>query len=296
MGAGLGRRRDRAPTVRSVQITPRYDGPAALRLEVPLGDPSIPLVRQRRRLGETLAGLADADWSVPSRCEGWSVKDVVAHLASTDQFWTASISSALAGSPTRFLESFDPVATPAALVEPTRQLAPGKILGRYLRSVDEFAKAVDGLSDDAWSVLAEAPPGHIELRGVVLHALWDAWTHERDILVPLGRQQVVEPDEIRACLVYAAAIGPAVLAVQGSSRRGLLAVDADDPHITFVVEAGTTVTVRDRSADDVVDAELRGGAVDLIEGLTLRAPLVHDVPAEHEWLLGGLAQAFDLAG
>lgn len=279
-----------------MQLTPRYDGPNVLRLEVPLGDPSIPLVRQRRRLGETLSEVADADWSSSSRCESWSVQDVVAHLVGTNQFWTLSISSALAGSPTRFLEAFDPVATPAAMVEPTRQMAPGEVLSRYIESVDDLAKAVSGLSDEAWSVPAEAPPGHIELRAVVLHALWDAWTHERDIVVPLGRQQAVEPDEIRACLVYAAAISPALLATRGSSRRGLLAINADDPHTTFVVDAGTTVTVRERSPDDVVDAELRGGAVDLIEGLTFRVPLAHDVPAEHEWLLGGLAQAFDLVG
>jgi uncharacterized protein (TIGR03083 family) len=268
-----------------------------LRLEVEIGDPSIPLVRQRRRLGETLSELADADWSAASRCDRWSVQDVVSHLASTNQFWTLAITSALAGSPTRYLEGFDPVATPAAMVEPTRELAPGEMLGRYLESVDQLAAAVTGVSEEAWScVRAEAPPGHIELRAVVLHALWDAWTHERDIALPLGRQQAAEPDEIRACLVYSAAISPALLATEGSARRGLLAVTAVEPEIAFVVDAGATVVVRERGGEDAVDAELRGDAVDLIEGLTFRVPLAHDVPAEHAWLLGGLAQAFDLVG
>ncbi|MDQ1446377.1 MAG: hypothetical protein QOI20_2841 [Acidimicrobiaceae bacterium] len=285
-------------------LTPRYDGPDVLRIEVPLADPSIPLVRQRRRLGQTLSALAEGDWSVPSRCESWSVQDVVAHLVSTNQFWTLSISSALAGSPTRFLESFDPVATPAALVEPTRGLSPSAVLAQYTESVDGLAAAVTGLSDDAWSLPAEAPPGHIALRAVALHALWDAWTHERDIMLPLGLTQAAEPDEILGSLVYAAAIGPALLATCGSTRVGTLSVEADDPSIAFVVEAGPTVVVRDPSAGDAggvgagvgagADAELRGQAVDLIEGLTFRAPLAHGVAAEHQWLLGGLDQAFDL--
>lgn len=279
-----------------MQISPRYDGPDLLRIEVPLGDPSIPLLRQHRRFVEALSELDDADWSVPSRCEAWSVKDVAAHLADVNKFWVLSISSALAGSPTRVLEGFDPVATPAALVEPTRKTTPREVLSRYSESVDELANVVSGLPEETWSVRAEAPPGHLELRAVALHGLWDAWTHERDVLLPLGRQQALEPDEIRGALAYVAALGPAFAAMQGSSRRSILAVDAEDPDTSFVVEAGTSVTVREQSPDDVVDARLRGAAVDLVEGLTLRMPLVHELPVEHEWLVGGLAQAFDAVG
>lgn len=36
---------------------------------------------QRRRLADHLDGLSDADWQRPSLCEGWTVHDVVAHVA-----------------------------------------------------------------------------------------------------------------------------------------------------------------------------------------------------------------------
>ena len=278
-----------------MQFTPRYDGPSVLRVDLPLGDPSAPLVRQRRRLAETLDGLEKSQWSAPSRCEGWSVQDVVAHLVGVNQFWAVSMSSGLAGSPTRYLAGFDPVATPAAMVEPMRRLSPSDVLALYVETLDALAEVLTDVTADAWSVPAEAPPGHIELRAVALHALWDAWTHERDIVLPLGLQQPAEDDEIRACLVYAAALSPALLAAGGSTRQGLIAVDAAAPQTSFVVDAGPTVTVRDRRSDDVVDVELRGASVDLVEGLTFRAPLDHDVPADHRWLLGGLAEAFDLA-
>src|SRR4051812_10900186 len=184
-----------------VQLTPRYDGSTVLRIELLLPPPSVPLIRQRRRLAETLEGLDEAQWASPSRCEAWSVQDVVTHLLSTNQFWAASIASGLAGTPTRFLATFDPVTTPAALVDGMRTLSPADVLAQYVETVDALAAAVGDVSDDAWSRPAEAPPGHIELRGVALHALWDAWIHERDICVPLGLVQPAEDDEIQAGLV-----------------------------------------------------------------------------------------------
>src|SRR5207302_7301606 len=118
---------------------------------------------------------------------------------------------------------------------------------------------------------------------------------ERDILVPLGLEQAAEADEIRSCLTYAAAIGPALRAASGSDRRGMLAVEAGQPSASIVVDAGPTVTVRNRRPDDVVDLELRGSAVDLIEGLSFRAPLRHDATDDSRWLLGGLDEVFDVA-
>src|SRR4051794_31151292 len=114
-----------------MQLTPRYDGPNVLRIDLPLGDVSVPLIRQRRRLAETLAGLSDEQWATGSRCEGWSVQDVVAHLLGTNQFWAASMASALGGRPTRFLATFDPVKTPAAMVEPMRKMSPADVLAGF---------------------------------------------------------------------------------------------------------------------------------------------------------------------
>lgn len=38
---------------------------------------------ERTALAQDLAGLSEAQWHAPSLCAGWSVRDVVAHLAST---------------------------------------------------------------------------------------------------------------------------------------------------------------------------------------------------------------------
>jgi uncharacterized protein (TIGR03083 family) len=276
-----------------VQLTPRYDGPSILCIQLPLDDLSVPFIRQRRRLGKTLADFDDSQWSAPSRCEAWSVQDVITHLVGTNQFWNLSISSGLKGSPTQFLATFDPVVTPADMVERERSQTSAEVLERYLESVEQLAATVDGMSEEAWLVPAEAPPGHVEMRAVVLHAMWDAWIHERDILLPLGLDQAVEADEIYGCLVYASGISPTLLAASGSARGGVIGVVAQGPDASFVVEAGTSVVIRPRNVDDRTDVELRGPAVELIEGLTFRAPLDCDVPADARWLLGGLAEVFD---
>ena len=273
-----------------MQVTPRYDGPPVLELRVAV-DPAAPLLRQRRRLGEFLATLDDAQWAAPSRCDGWSVQDVIAHLVGTNQYWSISISAGLKGEPTRYLASFDPVATPAQMVEGLRSMSAAEVLNQYVDSVEQLASVVADLDDDAWSTVAEAPPGHIAIRAVALHALWDAWTHERDIRLPLGTAPVIERDEVEGCLLYAAAIAPAIRASAGSTRCGRLGVKASDPDVTFVVDAGPTVVVADTVPPPGVPC-LTGDAVALIEGLTFRAPLVHGL-GDDAWLLEGLGEVFD---
>jgi uncharacterized protein (TIGR03083 family) len=275
-----------------MQLTPRYEGPTPLRLDARTGDPSVPLLRQRGRLADALARLDDDAWATPSRCAGWSVQDVITHLVGANQFWAASIASGLAGTPTRYLASFDPVATPAQMVEGQRHQSPSDVLAGFVASNDAIADALTGVDEAAWSSLAEAPPGHIAVNLVVLHALWDSWIHERDVLLPLDVVPVEEPDEVTGCLTYASAIGLALMASSGSSRKGTLAIDATDPDIHLVVEAGETVVIREGGPPPGA-ARLSGRAVDLVEALTFRAPLEHDLRDEDRWLLGGLSEAFD---
>ncbi len=80
--------------------------------------------------------------------------------------------------------------------------------------------------------MAEAPAGHMALSAVASHALWDAWVHERDICLPLGLPVDVEPDEVAVSLRYAAGLGPAFLATEGSARSGAFGVSVTHPDAT----------------------------------------------------------------
>lgn len=273
-------------------LTPLYDRPSFLQVDLPLADPAVPLLRQRRRLASLLGGLDDEQWAAASRCEGWTVQDVVAHLVSTNQFWAFSIGAGLAGEPTRFLATFDPVTSPPELVEAARSQSPADVLDQFVATNEAIGKIVVELDDDGWSTLGEAPPGHVPLHAVALHALWDSWIHERDIVLPLGLTPVEEPDEIAGCLRYSAALSPAFAVAGGTTRHGAIAVEVTDPDIDFVVDVGESVVVRAGVAP-VGALRLTGPAVELVEALSFRGPLPCPVADDHQWLLDGLAQVFD---
>jgi len=273
-----------------MQLTPHYDDAGFLRLDLPLGDPAVPLLRQRRRLAATLAGLDDEQWATPSRCEGWSARDVAAHLVSTNQFWAFSIGAALAGEPTRFLATFDPVASPAEMVDAGRAQSPSEVLGELVSTTEELAMVTSRVDD--WSVLGEAPPGHVPLRAVALHALWDGWIHERDIVLPLGLDPVEEPDEVTGSLTYSAALSPAFALAQGRSERGALVIDATDPQVHIVIEVGDGVVVHGGDAPAGA-LHVTSSAVELLEALSFRGPGRVEAPEHQRWLLDGLAAVFD---
>jgi uncharacterized protein (TIGR03083 family) len=280
--------------------SPRYEGPAIISMTGELGDQLAPLVRQRRRLQATLVDVEPDGWSSASRCAGWTVQDVVAHLVGVNTFWQASVQAGLAGAPTRVLAGFDPAVTPELMVASMRELTPGDVLERFAASNDALLAVFDALDDRGWAAVAESPVGHVDVRVVAHHALWDAWVHERDIALPLGLVPSVEPDEVRSCLRYVSALCAAFAIATGRPVADAFAVDARDPAERFGLTVGHCVAVRDR--DDAVlgdgvlgeAALLHGDAVALIEALSVRIPLPASAPPPWRELLRGLATAFDV--
>ncbi|HLM65225.1 MAG TPA: maleylpyruvate isomerase family mycothiol-dependent enzyme [Acidimicrobiales bacterium] len=274
-----------------MQIVPRYDGPPIVTLQGG-ADVGQPFIRQRRRLQALLGSLSDDEWSAGSRCEGWTVQDVAAHLVGVNRFWHFSISAGLAGSATRVLAGFDPKATPAAMVDAVRSAAPAETLAELVESNDALCELVGELNDDQWSMIAEAPAGHLPIRLLVHHGLWDCWVHERDIALPLGLAVAEDADEVLACLRFVAALGPAFSLTSGSATAAALVLETTEPDGCVVVEVTDHVAVHDRPPAEPT-VVLRDAAVDLVEALSFRAPLTHAVPADHRWLVVYLGEVFE---
>lgn len=275
-----------------MKLSPRYDGPALFSIDGRADDQAVVVHRQRRRMEAMLAELSEEQWQAPSRCEGWTVQDVVAHLVTVNGFWEASVKGGLAGTPTRILAGFDPATHPPLLVEPMRALSGREILDQFVTSDDAFLGALAPLDDAGWSTVAESPPGHVSIRLLAAHALWDSWIHERDIALPLGLAATEEPDELASSLRYAAVVGPALTITQDRAFAGKLAVAATDPDVCFTLEVSDSVVVRDESPSSDAPC-LRGSAVALIEALSVRAPLPADAPREWHELVTGLATVFE---
>jgi len=269
-----------------MKLTPRYGSDPIISID---GDPEAiarPLIRQRERLVEILSKFDEDRWRHPSRCAGWSNRDVIVHLDSTNAFWGASISGAVRGKATRYMESFDPVASPAEWVAGFQGLSSVEVCDSFTALTNALVDRIGSLDSSGWSALGEAPVGHVSVQIVAHHALWDAWVHERDVLLPLGIVPAHEPDEVRAALRYAASLGPAFALGNGISEEASLRVTVSDPADDFVVVVGGNVEVH--SADRDGEVSLSGDAVALTESLSLRQAFDQEVPEEYSWMFRGL--------
>jgi uncharacterized protein (TIGR03083 family) len=274
-----------------VLLSPRYEGPPIISISGTPDDQLVLASRQRLRLESLLAELSEEDWNASTRCDRWTVSDVVAHIVGVNTFWHASLTAGLAGKPTQFLSAFDPAETPDLMVAQMRGLTPSELLNRLVRTNDSLLEAVTDVDDEGWDMLAEAPPGYLPVRLVVQHALWDCWIHERDIAIPLGVTTPTESDEVRSCLVYAAALSPALAIGCGQHVSGEFALRVTDPISSYVLEIDKTVAVR--AAERSTAPCLEGEAVTLVEALSLRTPFPKEAPSEWQQLLGGLVAAFN---
>ena len=278
-----------------MKISPRYDADPLVTLDGPPDAVAVPLVRQRRRFADVLSSLSPDQWELPSRCEGWRVQDVAAHLAGVDRFWSLMIQSGLAGTPTRFLADFDPKATPASLVDAERDATAQETLAALEAATGTLCDTIESLDHDDWLAIAESPAGHVTVSTLAHHALWDSWVHERDVLVPLGMVQVEQSDEILASLRYAAALAPMFSLQTGSDRTGTLAVDVTRPDARFVVTVDDAVHVADGEPPPEA-LVLTGDAVDVLESLSIRVPWRQPIPDDDAWLVDGLADVFEAPG
>lgn len=147
------------------------------------------LKAEQERLESLLGTLETSDWDRPSACPGWSVTDVVLHLAQTEEAVVASITGA----------GFAPPAVSGATVDEVMERWVGSERGSSAQDV--FARwraarrsALDALraaEPDRAVGWAAAP---LKPRTLATTRLSEHWLHALDIAEPLGRPL---PDEDR---------------------------------------------------------------------------------------------------
>jgi uncharacterized protein (TIGR03084 family) len=147
------------------------------------------LEKEQEALDAVLGGLSDQAWSSPSAAAGWSVTDVVLHLAQTEEAVVMSVSGrADLGMWRRFGSTVD--GAMAAMVEAER--APSEVVFARWRAARR----------DAVRALREADPGTpvpwvagvMKPRTLATTRLAEHWAHALDITEPLG---IAYPDTAR---------------------------------------------------------------------------------------------------
>lgn len=236
---------------------------------------SEPWARHRARFLSALADLDEQQWRSTTRCDDWDAIDLLWHLITADQFWTAAIASGAGGNPTMFLADFDPTTTPGAVTAAARRDSPSETLAAMAEVDEGFRAAVASIEGGQWELPAESPIGHVPVRLALAHAFWDSWLHERDVLLPLGIEPVVEPDELWNAtwysLVAAAAegglIGDDGAVADGPDEPFTVRISFDEfPGRTLEVAVGERVSVTE---DDGAGVAV-GSALALVEYFTGR--------------------------
>lgn len=146
------------------------------------------LEAQQDELTGLVAGLDDGGWAQPSACAGWSIADVVLHLAQTNEMAIGSARGDFAGTLARLTEGVsgepgDIDASAAALVAHERGLPPAELLDRWRASCDALRAALLDLGPAervTWVV------GDMAARTLATTRLAETWIHTGDVAAGLG--------------------------------------------------------------------------------------------------------------
>lgn len=122
---------------------------------------------------ELVAGLDEAQWAAPSRCEGWEIRDVAAHVVGT----TADVLAGTFGQRTTADQARD-----------GRHLSPREMAAEMRRVAAGLGPLLAVLDDAAWAAPSPAPDLS---NGEGVLALWyDTWLHADDIRAAAGLPSV----------------------------------------------------------------------------------------------------------
>ena len=149
-----------------------------------------------------------AEWATPSRCTGWTVGDVAAHVI-----------GGMADVAALRLEGLGTPEVTARQVTERQGRPPGELADELGAAIKATAELLGAFNDEAWGM--QAPGGFDFTLGEGVEALWhDAWLHGDDILAALGRPSE-RGDGMKASVSHIADVltregwGPAVLALDG---------------------------------------------------------------------------------
>jgi uncharacterized protein (TIGR03083 family) len=134
---------------------------------------------QYQSFADLVRPLSPGAWETPTRCEGWRVADVAAHVVGqlTDVINLR-------------LEGLGTAEVTARQVDERRGRSPAELADELAQSAKAGADIVASFDDAAWE--GPAPGGVAGTLGFGIEALWyDAFLHADDIRAALGRESVL---------------------------------------------------------------------------------------------------------
>jgi uncharacterized protein (TIGR03084 family) len=219
------------------------------------------LTEQQAELDSLVNPVDDISWTKPSRCDGWSVSDVVLHLAQTNEMALASIEGRFVESLAAFVEgvavsgNVDDGA--GALVDKERGEPPVVVYSRWRAGVDQLMHAfslVDPHARVQWVA------GTLSAHTLCTTRLAETWIHTNDVAHGLGAT-LSPAARIEHIARLAWRTLPYAFERSGRRLRGPVTFEltAPDGHSHWVFASGPAKTI------------VRGPAVELCEVAGQRA-------------------------
>jgi uncharacterized protein (TIGR03084 family) len=190
------------------------------------------LAAQHHELAGLIADLDERSWSAPSRCPGWSVADVVLHLAQTDEMALASLDD-------RLPEHLDTLASAWAagaassvddgaglLVAAERDgLTPDQVRRRWLEASGSVRRRLAERGDgDRVQWVA----GTLSVRTLATTRLAECWIHSGDVADGLG-VELAPTDRLRLIARLAWRTLPYAFTRAGHDPPGRVAFELTGP-------------------------------------------------------------------
>jgi hypothetical protein len=171
-------------------------------------------------------------------------------------------------------DNFDPRITPNDWMRDTEDEPPGCTLDRLRETSPGYFARSRSTADAGVDDMVSMPFGQEPRQVLTLHAFWDSWVHERDIVLPLGLEHRTDADGARYASSYALFISAAVASLFGTPVVTTFALSGLGAGVYDLSCHDRTVTVRadDGSEDGAIDA------ITLTESLSGRGAPVDGIP------------------
>jgi uncharacterized protein (TIGR03083 family) len=130
--------------------------------------------------------LTDQDWERPTRCPGWRVKDLYAHVVGTESMLLGRRPPEVEVRERPHVRN-DIGAFNEAWVVALESRSRAELLNLIREVIAERRAALSALSDDAWEEVGFTPAGQDTHGRFMRIRVFDQWMHEQDARAAVGR-------------------------------------------------------------------------------------------------------------
>jgi uncharacterized protein (TIGR03084 family) len=244
-------------------------------------DVLVALEQQQAELVGLVGPLDDGGLNLPSRCEGWSIADVLLHLAQTNEMATASVQGRFDQELTQLADGIEGSGSvddgAGALVAKQRGAAPSQVRERWRTSGSDLLAAF-GACDPHQQVTWVA--GQLAARTLMTTRLAETWIHTGDVAYGLG-VDLPPTDRLWHITRLAWRTVPYAFAQAGKTPAGPVAFrltapdgsawdfEPDNPALTVVTGDAADVCALAGQRADAGDTSLRADGPDAADVLAL---------------------------